>query len=569
MQESSDKSSTETIRARGVVPVILSEEFRWLYFIVVGFLALLGAALFALGVYRLFAALVDSTEYLTSGIVYLACGALAIIVAFGVRQVRRYYYRIQEQSVAEMMSSDLSQRKEEVFDRIQQARQARAQKEYERNLSSTLVVERLETRDMILFPRASWNLQPGVNVLLGRNGFGKSLILRSLAGVLQQEQEVVKTLFRENVKSEEASIEIELRRNGEQVRLKRNSLRFVESIGKVPLLAIPDSRFLDRSQESMAPEDTETSDLRQYGAYHFMYQKPYGSVVRALLYGICLDYWEHGKSFDLPVFEFLRECVKRLTGYDFRFHSIERKGEIGFAVRVLTEGNTEPIPLQYASQGTLSVLAMFGLIRRYVRATSTKQDDEVIQKGSAIVLIDEADAHLHPVWQQKFTSLLKDLFPNVQFILSAHSPLFVAGCWRGEVAVLRRLSSSTAVSEFTVEQIDRDFVGATAAELYQQVFEIEELDDTYLEYATKATLRTDNSKRINDLSQRLEKGSLSEKEQEELRNLHEENRRMGRAVEVRQRRQEESEKDLRIEELKSKLLKLETQLARESGDTTV
>lgn len=44
---------------------------------------------------------------------------------------------------------------------------------------------------------------------------------------------------------------------------------------------------------------------------------------------------------------------------------------------------------------------------------------------AAIVLIDEIDLHLHPKWQR---TLLKDLsafFPNVQFIVSTHSPLIV------------------------------------------------------------------------------------------------------------------------------------------------
>src|SRR6185503_10068953 len=118
---------------------------------------------------------------------------------------------------------------------------------------------------------------------------------------------------------------------------------------------IPDSRFLDRSQDAMTPEDSDTADLKVYGAYHFINQKPYGSVVRGLIYEICLDYWEHGRRFDLPVFRFLQECVKRLTDYNFQFHSITRKGRTGFEVRVLTEGNDEPMLIQNASQGTLSV----------------------------------------------------------------------------------------------------------------------------------------------------------------------------------------------------------------------
>ncbi len=45
---------------------------------------------------------------------------------------------------------------------------------------------------------------------------------------------------------------------------------------------------------------------------------------------------------------------------------------------------------------------------------------------SGIVIIDEIEQHLHPIWQRKIVKLLKDVFPKVQFIVSTHSPL-VAG----------------------------------------------------------------------------------------------------------------------------------------------
>ncbi len=42
------------------------------------------------------------------------------------------------------------------------------------------------------------------------------------------------------------------------------------------------------------------------------------------------------------------------------------------------------------------------------------------------ILIDEVDLHLHPSWQKYVVKNLQDAFPNIQFLLSSHSPL-VAG----------------------------------------------------------------------------------------------------------------------------------------------
>jgi len=42
--------------------------------------------------------------------------------------------------------------------------------------------------------------------------------------------------------------------------------------------------------------------------------------------------------------------------------------------------------------------------------------------NSAVVLIDEADAHLHVAWQQRIGFWLSERFPKVQFLVTTHSP---------------------------------------------------------------------------------------------------------------------------------------------------
>ena len=58
----------------------------------------------------------------------------------------------------------------------------------------------------------------------------------------------------------------------------------------------------------------------------------------------------------------------------------------------------------------------------------------------AVVLVDEVDLHLHPSWQRKLMGLLSGRFPNTQFVVTAHSPLFVqaAAGEAANLAVLRR-----------------------------------------------------------------------------------------------------------------------------------
>ena len=52
---------------------------------------------------------------------------------------------------------------------------------------------------------------------------------------------------------------------------------------------------------------------------------------------------------------------------------------------------------------------------------------ENIKKINGIVIIDELEQHLHPLLQRKIVSQLHNIFENIQFIISTHSPLCVSG----------------------------------------------------------------------------------------------------------------------------------------------
>lgn len=63
-------------------------------------------------------------------------------------------------------------------------------------------------------------------------------------------------------------------------------------------------------------------------------------------------------------------------------------------------------------------------------------DSKNALKEPAVVLIDEIDLHLHPKWQTEIIESLSYHFPNVQFIVTAHSPLMVQPSTNINFAVL-------------------------------------------------------------------------------------------------------------------------------------
>jgi predicted ATPase len=50
-------------------------------------------------------------------------------------------------------------------------------------------------------------------------------------------------------------------------------------------------------------------------------------------------------------------------------------------------------------------------------------DGKLFIQRSGVVLIDEIDAHLHPEWQREIGFWLKGHFPNIQFLVTTHSPI--------------------------------------------------------------------------------------------------------------------------------------------------
>ncbi len=102
-----------------------------------------------------------------------------------------------------------------------------------------------------------------------------------------------------------------------------------------------------------------------------------------------------------------------------RYHRVSSDGKIWFKI-----GNQE-VPTIGLSDGYRSVLALTGdLVWRLIQAFP-KSDDPLKQSG--VVLIDELDIHLHPIWQWQIAGVLQKAFPGLQFIIATHSPLIAAG----------------------------------------------------------------------------------------------------------------------------------------------
>lgn len=111
------------------------------------------------------------------------------------------------------------------------------------------------------------------------------------------------------------------------------------------------------------------------------------------------------------------------------------------------------------SSGESSLLCLFGEVLRQWDRIRPNID---MFFSSGIVLIDEVDKHLHMTLQHNILPKLFNLFPNIQFIVSSHSPFLNMGL------------ADTAYERSQIIDLDNNGItcSPTNNELYKEVYEL-------------------------------------------------------------------------------------------------
>jgi predicted ATP-binding protein involved in virulence len=132
---------------------------------------------------------------------------------------------------------------------------------------------------------------------------------------------------------------------------------------------------------------------------------------------------------------------------------VERKPRLRM---VVTKDNTK-LSINQLSDGEKCYIAMIGDLARRMAIANPNAINPLLCSG--IVLIDEIELHLHPEWQRKIIHALQHTFPNIQFIITTHSPQVL-----GEVRdmdVFKLVRESGSVTAKKVESTfgrDSDFI---------------------------------------------------------------------------------------------------------------
>ncbi|WP_192981592.1 retron Ec78 anti-phage system effector ATPase PtuA [Pseudomonas sp. EggHat1] len=102
--------------------------------------------------------------------------------------------------------------------------------------------------------------------------------------------------------------------------------------------------------------------------------------------------------------------------------------------RLLVEVFGVELNITQLSQGQRMLLVLAGDIAR--RLVTLNPEAATPLSCHGVVVIDEVELHLHPRWQQEILAGLQRTFPNLQFIVTTHSPQVLSTVHRDNIRVL-------------------------------------------------------------------------------------------------------------------------------------
>ncbi|MEZ4410200.1 MAG: AAA family ATPase [Polyangiales bacterium] len=122
-----------------------------------------------------------------------------------------------------------------------------------------------------------------------------------------------------------------------------------------------------------------------------------------------------------------------------RFSLLDRL--VGVRQLTFTEGSFQgghEVPLANISSGNAYLVQrLLSLLGRMYSLRPPRSDPATIHETPGLLMIDEAENHLHPIWQKRLIPGIREIFPNLQIIAATHSPFVLASVPDARVYVCR------------------------------------------------------------------------------------------------------------------------------------
>lgn len=289
-------------------------------------------------------------------------------------------------------------------------------------------------------------------LLLGENGCGKSSVLRAIALLLAGSEALPDLLDSPNdwirngtkscriegtlvtAKGERREIALEIQRGDTLRQIYSRNAESLQALDAA--IAHADRNYfvlgygvsrrpnaMSRSRKSsFFPEDYARSARAQGLGTMFAADFPLVSIEQ---WAMDMEYRHGAKSLTA-----VRSALNHLLP-GMKFLRIDRKNR-----QMIFQTQDGPIPLQQLSDGYQIMAAWCGDL--LYRITQAFPDRKTPLATRGLLLVDELDLHLHPVWRRHLVEFLSATLPNFQFVATTHSALTAQQSGEGELFVIRR-----------------------------------------------------------------------------------------------------------------------------------
>lgn len=145
------------------------------------------------------------------------------------------------------------------------------------------------------------------------------------------------------------------------------------------------------------------------------------------------------------LFETLKKIIK-LSLNEGEFKHVERK-----TLMPIVRQKGADVSIDKLSSGNLYLIqrlvALLGQMYAVYSINDLKLDDML--KSPGLLLIDEAENHLHPKWQKTFLNSVLSIFPNLQIIATTHSPFIISSVENARVYVCKSKGDHAIIEDET------------------------------------------------------------------------------------------------------------------------
>ncbi|WP_160715350.1 AAA family ATPase [Chitinophaga solisilvae] len=331
-----------------------------------------------------------------------------------------------------------------------------------------MILKKIHITNLRAYSEAEFEFQPGMNLLVGINGVGKTTALEALRICLSQIQPEItaSTNKKENFSANEIKIgneslkvicDFEL--SNQPVKLEID-FKYETTTSKPKITFLPELEKLSPllSLEEIQPIGIFFSTRRSL----MVDREPTKAMSAGGQAAAFADALSGNREFNLRIFtdwirtqmvlgkenpdtlksvEVLSEAIYRfLPG----FSNLQLKNEDDKYTLTIDKGKTT-LNIDQLSDGERGVLSLvMDISRRLYQANPGLKDP--LKEGKAIILIDELDLHLHPKWQRSIVENLTRIFPNCQFIVSTHSPQIIGEVKPNSITIIDNGTNKPASS---------------------------------------------------------------------------------------------------------------------------